>query len=234
MDQLTAVRYLSRARRSRSSAAKAPGCRHADGERYLDFVGRHRRERARPRPSASRRGADASRPDKLWHTSNLFRDPRPGAACRRGLSAATFADRVFFTNSGAEAMECAIKTARRYHFVDGHPERFRIITFEGAFHGRTLATHRRRRPARNIWKASARRSRASTRCRSATWRRVKAAISAETAAILIEPIQGEGGIRPVPQQFLRDLRELCDEHGLLLVFDEVQTRHRPHRQALRL
>ena len=119
-------------------------------------------------------------------------------------------------------MECAIKTARRYHYVNGAPERFRIITFEGAFHGRTLATlaaggqaeiSRRLRPeGRRLRPGAVRRHEGA-----------EAAIGPETAAILIEPIQGEGGIRPVPHEQLRYLRQLCDEHGLLLIFDEIQS-----------
>ena len=170
---------------------------------------------------------------KLWHTSNLFQIPQARRLARR-LVEATFADTVFFTNSGAEALEGAIKMARHYHSANGHPERFRIITFEGAFHGRTLATIAAGGNAKYLEGFGPQASTASIRSPSAISRRSKAAIGPQTGAILIEPIQGEGGIRVGAPEFLRGLRELCDEHGLLLIFDEVQMRRRPHRQALRL
>ena len=159
--------------------------------------------------------------EKLWHVSNLYRIPEQEKLAAT-LTRETFADKVFFCNSGAEAVECAIKTARRYQFVSGHPERFRIITFAGAFHGRTLATLAATGnpkylegfgpPADGF-------DQVPLGDRKAT----EAAVSSETAAILIEPIQGEGGIRLVSSQFLRDLRAICHKHGLLLIFDEVQT-----------
>ncbi len=158
---------------------------------------------------------------RLWHVSNLYRIPEQEALAEK-LTALSFADKVFFGNSGAEAVECAIKTARRYHFVGGHPERFEIVTFAGAFHGRTLATlaaaanpkyQEGYDPAPGGF----------VQVPLGDLKAVEAAIGPHTAAIMIEPIQGEGGIRPVPAQFLRDLRALCDKHGLLLIFDEVQT-----------
>lgn len=158
---------------------------------------------------------------KVWHVSNLYRVPEQEALAEK-LCRLSFADKVFFCNSGAEATECAIKTARRYHFVGGHPERVRIITFAGAFHGRTIATlaatgnpkyQEGFGPVPGGFDQVALGDIAA----------VKAAIGPETAAIMIEPVQGEGGVRVVPAAFLRELRALCDEHGLLLVFDEVQT-----------
>jgi acetylornithine/N-succinyldiaminopimelate aminotransferase len=129
---------------------------------------------------------------------------------------------VFFTNSGAEALEGSIKTARKYHSANGHPERFRIITFEGAFHGRTLATIAaggQKKYLEGFGPASP----GFDQVPFGDHKALEAAVTPETAAILIEPIQGEGGIRTVPTQCLRGLRELCDKHGMLLIFDEVQS-----------
>src|SRR2546423_2820604 len=138
------------------------------------------------------------------------------------LCQASFADVAFFANSGAEAMECAIKTARKHQSANGKPERFRIITFEGAFHGRTLATLAaggQKKYLDGFGPVVDGFDQVAFGDLEAT----KRAIGPETAAILIEPIMGEGGVRVVPNEFLRALRRLCDEHGLLLVFDEVQT-----------
>ncbi|EFL89823.1 aspartate aminotransferase family protein [Ahrensia sp. R2A130] len=156
----------------------------------------------------------------LWHVSNLFESPQQEKLARR-LCENTFADRVFFTNSGTESMECAFKTARRYHYENGAPERVNIITFSGAFHGRSLAAI-----------TAGGNEKYMTGFGPATGgfvhlpfgdhEALKAAVDETTAAILIEPIQGEGGIRTVPHQCLRGLREMCDEHGILLIYDEVQ------------
>ncbi len=159
--------------------------------------------------------------DKVWHVSNIYRIPGQEKLARR-FAQETFADRVFFTNSGAEAMECAIKTARRYHFVNGAPERTRILTFEGAFHGRTLATLAAGGQEKYL-EGFGPVAGGFDQVPFGDLEAVKAAITDETAAILVEPIQGEGGLNVAPHQFLRSLRELCDEHGLLLVMDEVQT-----------
>ncbi len=158
---------------------------------------------------------------RLWHVSNLYRIPEQEALAEK-LVALSFADKVFFGNSGAEAVECAIKTARRYHFVGGHPEKNEIVTFAGAFHGRTLATlAAAANPKYQEGYAPA--PGGFVQVPLGDLKAVEAAIGPATAAIMIEPIQGEGGIRPVPAQFLRDLRALCDKHGLLLIYDEVQT-----------
>ena len=159
--------------------------------------------------------------DKLWHTSNLYRVPGQEILARR-LVEVSFADTVFFTNSGAEAVECAIKMARKYHSANGAPERYRLITFEGAFHGRTLATIAAGGspkyldgfgpPMDGFDQVPFGDFDAATR-----------AIGPATAGILIEPIQGEVGVRVPPQGFLKRLRELCDQKGLLLILDEVQT-----------
>ena len=158
--------------------------------------------------------------EKLWHCSNLYGiEPQQRLAER--LVAHSFADTAFFCNSGAEALECAIKMARRFHHERGQPERHRIITFEGAFHGRTLATISAGgqdkylegfRPGLPGFDAVP----------LGDVDKVEAAIRAETAAILIEPIQGEGGIRATEPAFLEELRQLCDEHDVLLILDEVQ------------
>ena len=158
---------------------------------------------------------------KLWHTSNLFEIPQAERLAQR-LVAASFADTVFFTNSGAEAVEGAIKTARKYQSSGGHPEKFRIITFDGAFHGRTLATIAAAGNPKYLEGFGPRVEGFDT-VPFGDIEAVKAALGPQTGAILIEPIQGEGGIRVAPPHFLRSLRDLCDEQCLLLLFDEVQT-----------
>ena len=158
---------------------------------------------------------------KVWHVSNLYRVPEAERLAER-LCAISFADLVFFCNSGAEAMECCIKVARKHHAAAGHPERFRIITFEGAFHGRTLATLAaggNKKYLDGFGPVAG----GFDHIAFGDIEVVKRAITPETAAILIEPIQGEGGVRVVPNSFLQSLRALCDQHGLLLIFDEVQT-----------
>ena len=156
---------------------------------------------------------------KLWHTSNVYEIPGQERLARR-LTDASFADTVFFTNSGAEALECAIKMARKFQSHAGKPERYRIITFEGAFHGRTLATIAAGGQAKYL-EGFGPKVDGFDQVPFADHEALKAAITDETAAILIEPIQGEGGIRTVPPQCLRGLRALADEHGLVLIFDEV-------------
>ena len=157
----------------------------------------------------------------VWHFSNIFRIPGQERLARR-LCAVTFADRVFFTNSGAEAMECAIKTARRYHYARGNPERVNIITFEGAFHGRTIATIAAGGQEKYL-EGFGPKAPGFLQVPFGDAEALRAAVDENTAAILIEPIQGEGGVRPVPVQTLRDLRALCDAEGVLLIYDEIQT-----------
>ncbi len=157
---------------------------------------------------------------KLWHLSNVYRIPATECLAER-LTAACFADVAFFANSGAEANECALKIARRHHDARGHPERWRIITFQGAFHGRTLATMGaggNRKYLDGFGPAVD----GFDQCPLDDIEAVRACIGKETAAIMIEPIQGESGIRPVSHTFLRQLRDLCDAFGLLLIFDEIQ------------
>jgi acetylornithine/N-succinyldiaminopimelate aminotransferase len=191
-----------------------------NGERYLDFTGGvavNALGHAHPYLI----DALSAQAHRLWHVSNLFRIPEAERLAER-LCAATFADLVFFCNSGAEAMECAIKVARKYQFASGRPERHRFITFEGAFHGRTLATLAAGGQKKYL-EGFGPVVPGFDQVPFGDFEAVKAAIGPETAAILIEPIQGEGGVRVVPTPFLRGLRELCDKHELLLVFDEVQT-----------
>ena len=191
-----------------------------DGTRYLDFaagVAVNSLGHAHPHlVSALKEQAE-----KVWHLSNLYEIPGQESLGRR-LAAASFADKVFFTNSGAEALECAIKTARRYHFAKGQPDKFHIITFEGAFHGRTLATIAAGGQAKYL-EGFGPKAPGFYQVPFGDMPALKAAITEETAAILIEPIQGEGGIRAVPKEFLQELRALCDEYGLLLILDEVQS-----------
>ena len=159
---------------------------------------------------------------KLWHVSNLYKIP-PAEELAKRLCEATFADFVFFTNSGAEACEGAIKTARKYQFVSGHPERVEIITFDNAFHGRTLATIAAGGNDKYVEGFGAPVEGFHRKVPFGDIEAVKAAINERTCAIMVEPIQGEGGIRTAPASFFRGLRDLCDQHGLLLVFDEVQS-----------
>jgi len=191
-----------------------------DGTRYLDFGGGiavNSLGHAHPHlvKTLSEQAA------KLWHTSNLYRIPDQERLAKR-LVDATFADTVFFGNSGVEAIEAAIKMARRFQYKNGHPERFRTITFEGAFHGRTLAAIAAGGQAKYL-EGFGPKAEGFDQVPFGDIEAVKKAIRLETAAILIEPVQGEGGLRPATPEFLRGLRKLCDEHGLLLIFDEVQT-----------
>src|SRR5438128_6390253 len=157
---------------------------------------------------------------KVWHVSNLYKIP-DGERLATRLCEASFADVAFFANSGAEAVECAIKMARKYQAASGKGERYRIITFEGAFHGRTLATIAAGGQKKYL-EGFGPVVEGFDQMPFGDLEAVKRAIGSETAAILIEPIMGEGGVRVVPPELLRALRKLCDEHGLMLVFDEVQ------------
>ena len=190
-----------------------------DGERYLDFAGGiavNSLGHGHPHLVA----ALTEQAAKLWHVSNLYEIPGQRRLGER-LVEATFADKVFFTNSGAEALECAIKTARRYQYVNGQPERFRIVTFEGAFHGRTLATIAAGGQKKYL-EGFGPKVEGFDQVPFGDEAALEKAIGPETAAILVEPVQGEGGIRPASGAFLKKLRELCDRHGLLLIYDEVQ------------
>jgi len=191
----------------------------ADGQRYLDF-GSGIAVNALGHSHPHLVGTLKAQADKLWHVSNLFRIPE-GERLAKRLVDATFADTVFFTNSGAEALECTIKMTRKFQSHEGRPERFRIVTFEGAFHGRTLATIAAGGQAKYL-EGFGPKVEGFDQVPFGDLAAVKAAIGPETAGILIEPIQGEGGVRVASREFLRALRALCDEHGLILAFDEVQ------------
>ncbi|MET0408039.1 MAG: aspartate aminotransferase family protein [Hyphomicrobium sp.] len=190
------------------------------GERYLDFgsgVAVNALGHAHPQLVAALK----AQAEKLWHTSNLYRVEGQETVAEK-LTRLTFAERVFFCNSGAEACEGAIKVARRYHYVSGKPERQRIIAFRGAFHGRTLATLAAAGNEKYL-EGFGPTPDGFDHVDLGDLAAVEAAIGPETAAIMVEPIQGEGGVRPASPEFLRAIRELCDAHGLLLVLDEVQT-----------
>jgi acetylornithine/N-succinyldiaminopimelate aminotransferase len=191
-----------------------------NGERYLDFtsgVAVNALGHAHPHLVAALQDQAA----RLWHMSNLFKSP-DGERLAARLCAASFADFVFFANSGAEAMECAIKITRKYHAAKGHPERYRIITFEGAFHGRTLATLAATGSAKYL-EGFGPPVDGFDQVQLGDLDAVRKAVGPHTAGILIEPVQGEGGVRAAPPAFFKALRQLCDDHGLLLIFDEVQT-----------
>jgi acetylornithine/N-succinyldiaminopimelate aminotransferase len=191
-----------------------------EGRRYLDFaagVAVNSLGHAHPHlVEALRKQAG-----KLWHTSNLYQIPVQERLATR-LVAASFADQAFFCNSGAEAIECALKIARRFHYGNGAPERFRVLTFEGAFHGRTLTTIAAGGQPKHLEGFGP----GVDGFDQAEFGDLKAAVQAigpETAAIMVEPIQGEGGVCTPPTGFLKGLRTLCDDNGMLLIFDEVQT-----------
>ena len=156
----------------------------------------------------------------LWHVSNLYEIPNQQRLADQ-LVSLTFADTVFFTNSGTESCELAVKMARKYWYEKGQPERVEIITFQGSFHGRSSAGIAAA-GSEKMTKGFGPLLPGFVHLKWSDHDAIKAAISDKTAAIMIEPIQGEGGIRPVPEQCLKGLRDLCDEHGLLLIFDEVQ------------
>ena len=158
---------------------------------------------------------------KLWHTSNIYQIPGQEKLANK-LKELTFADSMFFTNSGAEAVECAIKMARRYHDANGHTEKFRVITFEGSFHGRTLTTIAAGGSEKLTKGFGPKVDGFDVIPFFQDMNKVEEHITPATAAIMIEPIQGEGGIRPVSIDNLIILRQLADKHGLLLIFDEIQ------------
>lgn len=162
-----------------------------------------------------------SQAEKLWHTSNLYQIPQAEKLAQR-LVDHSFADVVFFSNSGAEANEAALKTARKYHAAAGHPEKWRVITFGGAFHGRTLATIAASGNPKHL-EGFGPPVEGFDQVEIGNEAALLDAIGPATAAIMVEPIQGESGINPVPPGFLKLLRRLCDENDLLLIYDEVQT-----------
>ena len=191
----------------------------ADGRRFLDLgagIAVNALGHAHPDLVA----ALTDQAQKLWHVSNLYQIPQQQLLADK-LVAATFADTVFFTNSGTESCELAVKMARKYWFDQDQPNRTEIITFNGSFHGRSSAGIAAA-GSEKMTKGFGPLLPGFVHLDWANHDAIQAAISENTAAILIEPVQGEGGIRPVPTQCLVGLRELCDEHGILLIFDEVQ------------
>ena len=191
-----------------------------EGERYLDFAAGIA-VNSLGHTHAHLVEALKAQADRLWHLSNVHEIPDQSRLAKR-LTEVTFAEKVFFTNSGAEALECAIKTARRHFFVNGQPERYRIVTFEGAFHGRTLATIAAGGQPKYL-EGFGPKVEGFDQVPFDDLEALKATITEETAAILIEPVQGEGGIRPLSNESLRALRELCDAEGILMILDEVQS-----------
>ena len=189
------------------------------GEKYLDFIaGIAVNGLGHGHPSLVNTLKEQA--DKLWHLSGMYRTQDQFKLAEK-YCAATFADKVFFTNSGAEAVETAIKTARRCQFVEGHEERYEILTSQGAFHGRTIATVNAGGNPKYM-EGFGPVMPGFTNLPFGDFDAIKNAVNKNTAAILIEPVQGEGGVRALPVQFLKDVRALCDEHGLLLIYDEVQ------------
>ncbi len=190
-----------------------------DGRRYLDFaagIAVNVVGHTHPHVVAALK----AQADKLWHVSNLYRIPEQERLGAR-LAEATFAERIFFGNSGAEAIELAIKMARRYHWARGNPERFRIVTVEGAFHGRTIAAVNAGGQAKYL-EGFGPRLDGFDQVPFGDRAAMEAAIGPETAAVMLEPVQGEGGIRAFAADDLAWLRALCDKHGILLIFDEIQ------------
>jgi acetylornithine/N-succinyldiaminopimelate aminotransferase len=207
--------------RAAQAFVRGDGCRvfTEEGDAYLDFgAGVAVTSCGHSHPHLV--NALTEQAQKIWHTSNIYRMPGQEKLAQQ-LIDKTFADTVFFCNSGAEALECSIKMARKYHYANGQPERSTIITFEGAFHGRTLATIAAGGQEKYL-EGFEPRMRGFRQLPFADHKALEDAITPDVGAILIEPVQGEGGIRPVPTQCLKGLRDLCDKHGLLLILDEVQ------------
>ncbi|WP_417837969.1 aspartate aminotransferase family protein [Tritonibacter scottomollicae] len=191
----------------------------ADGRRFLD-LGSGIAVNALGHAHPSLVDALTNQAQSLWHVSNLYEIPQQQALADK-LVSETFADTVFFTNSGTEACELAVKMARKYHFEQGHPEKVEIITFEGSFHGRSSAGIAAA-GSEKMTKGFGPLLPGFVHLPWGDAEAVEAAIDETTAAVLVEPVQGEGGIRPMPDQELKDLRALCDAHGILLILDEVQ------------
>ena len=190
-----------------------------DGRRYLDFssgIAVTALGHSHPHLVAALK----AQAEKLWHVANLYQIPEQERLAER-LVANSFADTVFFNNAGAEALECGIKLVRKYQHETGHPERYRMICCEGAFHGRTLATIAAGGQEKHLAGFGPPMD-GFDHVPFGNLNEMRAAVTAETAGILIEPIQGESGIRPADADYMRGLRVAADEFGLLLFFDEVQ------------
>ena len=190
-----------------------------DGTAYLDFIAGiavNALGHAHPKMVE----ALAEQAQKLWHTSNMFRVPA-GEELSEKYCKHTFADQVFFTNSGTEAIECALKTARKYHWKNDAPHRQEIVTFQGAFHGRSFAAiNAGGNP--NYLEGFGEPMSGFRQIPFGDHDALKEAITDQTCAVLVEPVQGEGGVREIPESCLIELRKLCDETGTLLIYDEVQ------------
>lgn len=191
----------------------------ADGEAYLDcMAGIAVTALGHNHPKLVQAVKDQA--EKLWHTSNIFRIPNQEKLAEL-LTDNTFADVAFFTNSGAEAIECAIKTARKYHWANGQPERIDIIGFDGSFHGRTIATiFAAGNPSYVEGFGPA--LPGFVQAKFGDLEGLRALVGPTTAAILLEPVQGEGGARSWTEAQLKEIRQLCDETGTLLIYDEIQ------------
>jgi len=193
----------------------------AQGRRFLDFgAGIATTSIGHGHPHLA--AAIAEQAGKIIHSSNLYRVPQAERLAARLVEATPFADSVYFSNSGAEANEAMVKAVRKYHAAQGAPERFRTVCFEGAFHGRTLAMISATGNAKYL-EGFGPPVQGFDHVPFGNMNAVRQAITKETAAIMIEPIQGEGGVRPADLRFLQELRATCDEFGLLLALDEVQT-----------
>ena len=191
----------------------------SDGRRYLDFasgIAVTALGHAHPHLVAALKAAA----EKPWHVSNLYEIPEQTRLADR-LVAHSFADTTFFCNSGAEALECGIKMIRKYHAAHGHPEKYRMISIQGAFHGRTLATIAAGGQEKYLAGFGPKVD-GFDQVAFGNLNELRAAITPQTAGIMIEPVQGEGGVRPNAPEYLQALRQVCDEFGLLLLFDEVQ------------
>ncbi|OAN80504.1 acetylornithine transaminase [Sulfitobacter sp. EhC04] len=191
----------------------------ADGRRFLDLgAGIAVNALGHAHPALTKALTDQA--GALWHTSNLYQIPQQQALADR-LVEHTFADTVFFTNSGTEACELAVKMARKYFYDKGQPERVEIITFDGSFHGRSSAGIAAA-GSEKMTKGFGPLLPGFVHLPFGDHDALTAAITDTTCAVLVEPVQGEGGIRPLPDASLRGLRDLCDEKGILMILDEVQ------------
>jgi len=191
-----------------------------DGERYLDFIaGIAVNGLGHAHPDLIQAVRDQS--EKVWHLSNMFKIPGGRELAKKYCDALGWAGKVFFTNSGAEAVECAMKTARRYHYDKGDVERYEIITFTGAFHGRTMGTINAGGNPKYL-KGFGPKLPGFTHLDFGELSNLEEHLSDKTAAVLFEPVQGEGGLRPVPVELLKKIRQQCTDNGTLLIYDEVQ------------
>ena len=189
------------------------------GARYLDFIAGiavNALGHAHPKMIE----ALTTQANKLWHLSNMYNIEGQEELAERYCSR-TFADVVFFTNSGTEAIECALKLARKFHVANGHPEKIDVIGFSGSFHGRSYAAVNASGNATYL-DGFGPRLLGYVQAEFGAWDMLKQMVGPNTAAILIEPVQGEGGCRAVPDEALKLMRELCDKHGALLIYDEIQ------------